>query len=274
MRERLGTGIQHVLPQHGLSRLVHALTRWRARWWTVTLIRAFVRHYGVDLSAAANSEPAAYETFNAFFTRALAPGARPLAEGDDTIACPADATISEIGQAAGDTLVQAKGRLFTIQELLAGSPEEARAFAGGACAVLYLSPRDYHRVHMPLDGTLTNARHVPGRLFSVNAATARAVPGLYARNERVVALFDTAAGPMAVVLVGALCVGSIEMAWGTPASGRGLRLARGAELGRFNMGSTVVLLFARDRIAWIPALSAGAATRMGMQLGTCRPAPR
>jgi phosphatidylserine decarboxylase len=279
-RERLFVGLQQVLPQHPLSRVVHGLTRLPAGPVTRLGVRAFVRAYGVDLHEAAQPVPTAYRTFNDFFTRALRADARPQDPRPEALLAPADGRISEIGHLTGGRLLQAKGQTFDAQALLGGDPELAATFADGAFATLYLAPRDYHRVHMPLTGTLRTTIHVPGRLFSVNANTAARVPRLYARNERVVTLFDTAAGPLAVVLVGAIFVGGIQTVWQgqvTPPRGRGLRhlplptpeptLARGAELGRFDMGSTVILLLPSGRVTWLPERTTGQPVRMGTALG-------
>ncbi len=274
---------QYLLPQRVLTRLTYRLARVRTPWFKDALIRGFARHFRVDLSEALEPDPRAYRDFNAFFTRALKPEARPVAPGDRVVCCPVDGTVSRIGLADADTLVQAKGRDFSLTALLGGDPERARPFRNGAFATLYLSPRDYHRIHMPLAGRLREMIHVPGKLFSVSPLTTRMVSELFARNERVAALFATPAGPMALVLVGAINVASIETVWaGTitpplgkiirqwsyPPNGEGaVRLDKGAELGRFNMGSTVILLFGPGAVCWEPGLQAGMAVRMGRRLG-------
>jgi len=278
--ERLFATLQHVLPQHPLSRVVHRLTRLRAGALTQAAIQVFVGAFGVDMADAAEPSPRHYDSFNAFFTRALRPDARPLAPRTDTLLCPVDGTVSQLGRLDAGRLVQAKGHAYDVVELLGGDTERAACFRDGAFATLYLSPRDYHRVHMPIDGTLTDAIHIPGRLFSVNAVTAAHIPRLYARNERVLCLFDTAVGALAVVLVGAIFVGSIETVWHgelTPPRGRALRhlpppipaptLPRGAELGRFNMGSTVILLLPPGAVDWCEGLSPGCRVRVGEALG-------
>jgi len=274
---RLFVWIQYLLPQHALSRLVLAATRVRTRWFKNWTIRGFLKLYHVDMSEAAETDPYRYGSFNEFFTRALKVGARPIAAGDDAIACPADGCISEAGGIDQDQLLQAKGRYYRLAELLAAQPWASR-FEGGSYATIYLAPFNYHRVHMPLRGELKETVYVPGRLFSVNAVTARHVPGLFARNERVLTLFDTAYGQVAVVLVGALNVGSMATVWAgdiTPAArrvvtrmpGPAMILEKGAELGRFNMGSTVILLFERDRAHWRRELRAGCKVRLGQPLG-------
>lgn len=276
--ERLFVALQRVLPQHALSALMYRLTRWTWRPFKNTLINGFVAHFRVDMGQAVERDPTAYPSFNAFFTRALRPDARPLAPAP-ALLCPADGAMSRCGTIQRGSLIQAKGHSFTVRDLLGGDAATAARFEGGAFATIYLSPRDYHRVHMPLGGTLTAMRHIPGRLFSVNAVTARAVPGLFARNERVVCLFETDAGPLALILVGAIFVGSMETVWAgqvTPAP-RGaapkntpetqVRLERGAEMGRFNMGSTVILLLPPGVLTWDPALKPGSTLRMGQALG-------
>jgi phosphatidylserine decarboxylase len=223
----------------------------------------------------------AYPTFNAFFTRTLRPGARPIASGTKDVASPVDGAVSQIGAIEGGRIFQAKGQSFTALELLGGDATAATRFERGSFTTLYLSPKDYHRIHMPVDGSLTRMLHVPGRLFSVNPATTRAVPRLFARNERVVCLIDTPAGPLALVMVGALNVASIETVWAgevTPPQRSAVRawdykkdevkLAKGAEAGRFNMGSTVILLFGRDRIRWDESYGPASAVRMGRKLAT------
>ena len=280
--DRLKSFCQYPLPQHAISRAVHWLTRIREpKVFKNWMIRGFVRRFGVDMAEAAQSEPTSYPSFNAFFTRALRPDARPLATEANAIVCPVDGTVSQAGSISEGRIFQAKGQSFTTAELLGGDTELAEQFDSGKFATLYLSPRDYHRIHTPLSGTLTQMRHVPGRLFSVNPPTTRAVPRLFARNERVVTLFETAAGPMAVIMVGALNVGSIETVWAgevTPPRGRKIRnwnyedkqirFDKGAEIGRFNMGSTVIVLFAANRANWNAVLAADAPVRMGQRIGT------
>lgn len=279
--DRLKGAALYPLPHHAISRLVNAATRWRLAWWKNFLIRRFVDHFGVDMAEAWESDAAAYRDFNGFFTRALRPGARPLPTDPAAVVCPADGTISAIGALDGQTLVQAKERKFSLTALLGGDPETAALFSGGSFATIYLSPRDYHRVHMPTDGHLRAMLHIPGRLFSVAPHTVRTIPNLFARNERVVTLFDAETGPMAVVLVGAICVASIETVWAgvvTPPRGRtvrrwnyageqAIRLRRGEELGRFNMGSTAIVLFGPDQIQWHANLRCEQPVRMGEQLG-------
>ena len=268
------------LPHHAISRVVLRATRWRTGWWKALLIRLFIRAFRVDMSEALDPDPGHYASFNAFFTRPLRPGARPLSEDEGEIVSPADGTVSRIGDLTGNRLVQAKGRDYTSLELLGGDAALADRFRSGHFATVYLSPRDYHRVHMPASGRLRRMIHVPGRLFSVAPHTVRAVPELFARNERVVAVFDTAHGPMAVILVGAICVASIETAWAgvvTPPRGRrvsataygddGPVFRRGDEIGRFNMGSTVIAMFTSGRACWLDTLETGGKVRMGQAIG-------
>jgi phosphatidylserine decarboxylase len=274
---RLFVWLQYVLPQHTLSRLVLRATRVRAAWFKNALIRGFLRLYTIDMTEAVQPDPFHYGSFNEFFTRALKPEVRRLAMGPREIACPVDGVISEAGKIDGALLLQAKGRHYTLEELLA-SRGWARHFEGGSFATIYLAPFNYHRVHMPLKGRLRETVYVPGRLFSVNAATASLVPRLFARNERVLTWFDTSYGEFALILVGALNVGSIATVWAgditpapqrvvTPLQRQDVLLDKGEELGRFNMGSTVILLFQKDRARWREDLRSGAAVRLGQSLG-------
>jgi phosphatidylserine decarboxylase len=277
LRDRVFVWLQYLLPQHGISRLVLHATRLRTPWFKNLLTAGFLRLYAVDMREARESDPFRYRTFNEFFTRELKPGCRPLAGDASAVASPVDGRISECGRIDGERLLQAKGHEYRLSDLLAHQPWAA-GFAGGSFATIYLAPFDYHRIHMPLGGRLLDTVHVPGRLFSVNAATARGVPRLFARNERVLTLFEGAAGRFAVVLVGALNVGSMATVWAgdiTPARRSvvtrlppaPVTLAKGAELGRFNMGSTVILLFERDRVRWSPELRAGIPVRLGERIG-------
>ncbi|WP_410473401.1 archaetidylserine decarboxylase [Guyparkeria sp. TX1] len=259
-QSRLWARIQYVLPHHLISGLVFRVTRWRAPW-TEWLIQRFVKAFGVNLGEAAKTDPADYPTFNAFFTRSLAEGVRPIEGEAHEWISPVDGRISQIGHIQSGNIFQAKGRAYTATELLGGDKSLAEPFKDGSFATLYLSPSDYHRIHMPVTGTLREMIHVPGRLFSVSTGTVAEVPRLFARNERLVCLFDTDDGPMAMVLVGAINVSAIETVWAglvTPSpqrqigrwsyggdTGLSIRLERGAEMGRFNMGSTVILLTAK-----------------------------
>ncbi|MFO7552964.1 MAG: archaetidylserine decarboxylase [Haliea sp.] len=278
--------MQYFLPQQLLSRLTGTLAELRhPRWLKDLMISAFIRAFGVDMTEAEEPYPEAYPSFNAFFTRPLRPGARPLAEAD--IVCPADGSINQIGRIEEFSLLQAKGRRYSTWALLGGDEARAAQFRNGHFATIYLSPRDYHRVHMPIDGELVATRYIPGKLFSVNATTAAGVERLFARNERLVCYFDTAAGPMAMVLVGAMVVAGIETVWEgqvapppramlhrdyreVPAP---VRLLKGEEMGRFKLGSTVILLFPEGRMDWSPDYVADSATRLGEALGSLAAAP-
>ncbi|MGB5542895.1 MAG: archaetidylserine decarboxylase [Gammaproteobacteria bacterium] len=279
MRDRLFILLQYLLPQHGLSRLIHYATRLRTRWFKNLIIRVFVRGFRVDMSDAQETDATAYPSFNAFFTRALKPDARPLPASSALIVSPVDGTISQSGLTLDGRVFQAKDREYSLEDLL-GLPELAKALTGGAFSTIYLAPYNYHRIHMPIDGQLRRMIYLPGRLFSVNAATVRSVPRLFARNERVVCEFETSAGVMALILVGALNVGSIETVWaGEVAPGRprrltsvdyprgGVTLARGEEMGRFNMGSTVIAAFAPGRVTLDGELGPGTTVIMGQAIG-------
>jgi len=274
--------LQYLLPHHLLCRLVYALTRSRTRWFKNLLIGAFMRGYRPEMADAAEPEPRNYQSFNAFFTRALRPGTRPGPADALAIASPCDGTLSIAARINGTTLLQAKGHEYTLEALLAGQSDWVARLEGGLYATIYLAPYNYHRIHMPLAGRLSAAWHVPGRLFSVNQRTAASVPRLFARNERVVCAFESDHGPFVVILVGALFVGSMGTVWHqevTPSrarrgaralvaiSGSDLALSRGAELGRFNMGSTVILLLPPGAAHWDESLEAGSTLRVGQRLG-------
>jgi len=271
---------QYLMPGHLLSLGMLWLTRVRHEGFKNGLIEWFIKQFRIDMGQAVKSEAHAYADFNSFFTRALKPGMRPLDTAPEAVCSPVDGTISQIGTIEHGRVFQAKGHDFSVQELLGGD-ELAEPFLGGCFTTIYLSPRDYHRIHIPVDGRLRGMLHVPGRLFSVNPATTRAIPRLFARNERVVALFDTELGPMAMVMVGAVFVGSIETVWHgvvTPPAGKIVRAWRydgaqarhfdkGDEIGRFNMGSTVILLFGPGALAWEESLAAHTPVLMGQRIG-------
>lgn len=273
--------LQHLVPQHLLSRVVGGIAASERDWIRRTFIRNFIRAYDVDMSEAVEPDPDAYASFNDFFTRALKPGVRGEPASASAIASPADGAISQIGEIHDASIYQAKGQSYGLVDLLGGDEERAAPYRNGNFVTIYLSPRDYHRVHMPYTGTLREMVYVPGRLFSVNETTAQGVPGLFARNERMVAVFDTALGPMAVVMVGAMIVAGIETVWaGRIAPTHGglaltryaaqpapIRLRRGDELGRFFLGSTVILLFPPGQAAWSAGWRAGASIRLGDTLG-------
>jgi phosphatidylserine decarboxylase len=285
---RAFVALQHLLPQHGISRLVLRATRSRNTVFKNALIRLFMRGFRPDMSDAVETEPTAYGSFNEFFTRALRADARPLDTAADAIVSPVDGTVSEAGTLSADRLLQAKGHEYTLRALLAGNAAWESTFAGGTFATIYLAPYNYHRIHMPLPGELRESFYVPGRLFSVNNTTARLVPGLFSRNERVFCGFDAAGLPWAIILVGALNVGSMATVWHGDVTPRRHRevtalpvqnlladttLDKGAEMARFNMGSTVILLLPPGAAIWQPTLAAGRVLRMGERIGTLRTWP-
>jgi phosphatidylserine decarboxylase len=270
---------QYIIPQHLLSRIVGWLAECEWSVLKMWLINLFISKYNVNMSEALDENPASYKNFNSFFTRELKPDARPIVADDAVIVSPADGAISQLGDISYGRIFQAKGQSYTAVELLGGNSELASEFDDGAFATIYLSPKDYHRVHMPMTGTLRETIYIPGDLFSVNQTTAENVPRLFSRNERLVAVFDTAAGPMAMVLVGALIVAGIETVWGgqvapppkTPtridfSSNDKITLAKGDEMGRFKLGSTVVVLFPKAAMAWSEALAAQSPLSMGEEI--------
>lgn len=278
MFDSLKVALQYITPKHLLSRLVGQFAASQGGAITTAAIKLFIKHYKVDMSEALRENPEDYSSFNEFFTRELKPGARTICPDGSQLALPVDGAVSQLGDIAHDSIFQAKGHDYSLTTLLGGKPEVAAPFKGGKFATIYLAPKDYHRIHMPMDGQLTDMLYIPGELFSVNPLTAASVPGLFARNERVVALFDTPKGKMAMVLVGATIVASIETVWaGTvspptgknvqhwqyPASGENsVHLNKGQELGRFKLGSTIVACFEPDMLNFAP-LSAGDETRLG-----------
>ena len=280
---RLFVTIQRLLPTLLLSTGMHHLTRVRWPAFKNAFIRIFMRHFKISLDEALIQEVEQFEHFNAFFTRELKPGARSIAADENTLVSPADGAISQFGKIEHDQIFQAKGQVYSCADLL-GDAVWAERYLGGSFCTIYLAPFNYHRVHAPAAMRLQQWRYQPGRLFSVNQVTAQLMPRLFARNERLCAEFDTEFGPMAVVLVGALLVGGIETVWSgpvTPPHGQDagsytpmspFALKRGEELGRFNMGSTVILLSAADRLDWQPQLQAGSVVRMGQALATGRAA--
>jgi phosphatidylserine decarboxylase len=281
--DRMAVLPQYFLPKQALTLLAGEIARARGGALTTRLIRWFIDRYRVNMTEAANPDPAAYATFNDFFTRALAPGARPLAAAD--LVSPVDGAISQFGAIDGDAILQAKGHTYTVQALVGGDADLARPLLNGHFATLYLAPKDYHRIHMPSDGKLTRMIHVPGDLFSVNPTTARGVPGLFARNERVVCVFEGHQGPWVLVLVGATIVGSMATVWHgvvnppRPGSIRDWRyegdqavaLKQGDEMGRFLLGSTVVLLLPPGPLVFNPAWRPGEAIRMGQVMASFAP---
>ena len=279
---RVAIALQYLLPHRALSRIVYWATRWTWRPWKNFLIRTIIQNYNVDMAEAQQPDPLAYPSFNAFFTRALKPEARRAPADADAIACPADGRISQLGAIHGDRIFQATGFDFSVAELL-GDAAAAAPYTNGHFITVYLSPRDYHRVHAPLAGTLRETVHIPGRVFSVAPFTVAAVPNLFARNERVICHFDSKRGPYALAMVGAMLVSGVETVWGgieiPPYAGaivrkdyrsREIRLERFAELGRFNMGSTIILLLPAGTTALDPDLAAEALVRVGQYIGRWR----
>ena len=281
MKKQLFIALQYILPHHLISRGVGLLAECTVSAIKNPFTNWFVKQYNIDMSEAQEENPEAYRSFNDFFTRPLKEGMRPLPEDQKAVVCPADGAISQIGDIKYNRVFQAKGHDYSLTELVGGDPELAKEFSEGHFATVYLSPKDYHRVHMPVAGTLRKMIHVPGRLFSVNQTTAENVPRLFARNERAVCIFDTEKGPMAVILVGAMIVASIETVWAglvtphkrkvqtfdyTPEGNQPITLERGAEMGRFKLGSTAIVLFGKDQVEWAENLTEGTPVRMGQAI--------
>lgn len=278
--DKLITLPQYLIPQHSLSVLMHRLTQSKVTWFKNAFINFIIAKYKVNIAEAAQTDLSSFNSFNAFFTRELREGVRPIAAGEAVITSPVDGAISQLGPINNGEIIQAKGRQYSVLELLGGDEPLAAQFEQGEFATIYLSPRDYHRIHMPLTGTLTQMRYVPGKLFSVNPRTARTVPDLFARNERVVTVFDTESGPIVMVLVGAIFVGSMETVWSgqiTPPYGKeiqnwhyegddAIHLKKGQEMGRFNMGSTVVMLLPKQASKFSESLKAEMPIKLGQAM--------
>lgn len=280
--ERAKIALHYLLPQLALTRVAGWLAE--RRWGALThlMIKLFAKQYRVDWNEAAKQKPSEFASFNEFFIRELKSGVRPLAEGKDVLCLPADGRVSESGAIEGNRLIQAKGHYFTLDALLAEDKDLAAQFSDGLFLTTYLSPRDYHRVHMPCDGVLRKMIYVPGALFSVNPFLAEHIPNLFARNERLICVFDTAFGTMVQILVGATVTASMSTVWAgvvNPPRGKEVRvweypaqgdssvvLAKGAEMGAFRLGSTVINLFVHDAVALSPELQAGAVTRVGAKM--------
>lgn len=277
-KESLFILFQHIVPQHLLSRLVGTIADSKTPWVKNLFIRWFAKKYQINMSEAREEIPSNYPSFNAFFTRELKADARPIDQTELSIVSPADGAISQLGDIEHGRIFQAKGRGYGLSTLLGGDQTRAEQFINGSFATIYLSPRDYHRVHMPVTGTLTHTTYIPGELFSVNQTTAEGVDQLFARNERLVAYFDTEYGPIAMVLVGAMIVAGIETVWSgqeaprlkkpihTPFNNQcssPITLEKGEEMGRFKLGSTVILLFGEDRISWESSLAATSPVQLG-----------
>lgn len=278
MSDRLAVLPQYLLPKQALTAFAGRVASAQGGRLTTRLIEWFIKRYNVNMAEAANADASSYATFNEFFTRALKEGARPLA--DAPFICPVDGAISQLGPIAHDQIFQAKGHHYSTTALVGGDAALAHHFKDGSFATIYLSPRDYHRIHMPCDGQLRRMIYVPGDLFSVNPTTARGVPGLFARNERVVCVFDTVFGPMVLTLVGATIVGSMATTWhgvvNPPRGGQinewhyesgAVNLKKGAEMGRFLLGSTVVLLFPKGSIEFNPQWAEALPVRLGQAMG-------
>ncbi|HEX8873449.1 MAG TPA: archaetidylserine decarboxylase [Nitrosospira sp.] len=270
---------QYLMPKQAMTMLAGRIANASAGLATTAIIRWFIGHYGVNMNEALNPDIRSYRTFNEFFTRPLRPGARPISGAD--YVCPADGVISQLGIISGDQIFQAKGHNYSTTALIGGNSALAEAFYGGNFATIYLSPKDYHRVHMPCGGRLIRMIHVPGTLFSVNPGTVRGVPSLFARNERVICIFESEHGPFAVILVGATIVGSISTVWhgvvSPPRSGESrdwrydtgnVVLEKGAEMGRFQLGSTVIMLFPRNRLIFNPLWMPARAIRFGEEMAS------
>lgn len=281
MGERLFILMQYLLPQHLISRLVGMLAASELAIVKNTLINLFIKRFKVNMAEAQRQHAKEFASFNDFFTRSLKPDARKIDTNPEHLACPVDGAISQLGNINGRHLFQAKGHEFDLITLLGGNSELAKPFIDGEFATIYLAPKDYHRIHMPCDGTLTHMVHVPGKLFSVNQATASKVPNLFARNERVVTIFNTEFGPMAMVLVGAMIVASVETTWAglvcpqgktvrqfNYAKQKAIKLKKGEEMGRFKLGSTVIVCLPKGVSQWPQELSPGTTTRLGQMFAT------
>lgn len=286
MKDKLFIFFQYIIPHHLLSRFVGLLAESEIGFVKNFVIKFFIKQFDVDMSQAERQTPEEFKNFNDFFTRSLKEGMRPIVEGDKTIACPADGAVSQLGDIENGRIFQAKGHNYSLTEILGGDTERAKPFMGGKFATVYLSPRDYHRLHMPITGTLREMIYVPGPLFSVNQTTAENVPNLFSRNERVVAIFDTEAGPMALVLVGAMIVAGIGTVWephitppkrqlktftyptkDQPQNAKPLTIQKGEEMGRFFLGSTIVMCFGEDQVEWSEKFEATTPTVMGEHFG-------
>ncbi|MGX1114377.1 phosphatidylserine decarboxylase [Pseudoalteromonas sp. MBR-15] len=284
--DKFKIAMQYAMPKHFISRMVGKLAAAKAGGVTTALIKLFIKQYKIDMSEAKYPDPAHYKTFNEFFTRPLKEGIRPLAEEKDIIAHPVDGAISQLGDVVDGQIIQAKGHDYSLQALLGGNEDDTVPFLGGKFATIYLAPKDYHRIHMPIDGTLSKMIYVPGDLFSVNPLTAQNVPNLFARNERVVAIFETDIGPLAMVLVGATIVASIETIWAgtvTPPAGKdvfswnyptkgdnAITLKKGEEMGRFKLGSTVILAWGANQAEFLSDQHPETITRMGTPFATIK----
>jgi phosphatidylserine decarboxylase len=277
----LFVALQRLLPQHALSRLIARAAESKMPWLKNRLIERAIAAFDINIDEAESSDTDDYENFNSFFTRALKDGARPIDQGSNALVSPADGAVSQAGPITQERIIQAKGSDYSAGRLL-GNTEEAKLYTDGAFTTIYLSPKDYHRVHMPIAGTLISTRYIPGDLFSVNDKTAQALPGLFTRNERLVCQFDSELGQFALVFVGAMLVAGIETVWGgveTPGRGavrnadflgRDLSFDKGEEIGRFKFGSTVILLIQKDKIDWQDSFFPQAPVQMGEKIASCK----
>lgn len=282
MLDRLKITLQYLMPKHALSRLVGKFAAAKVGFITTAAIRGFIKAYGINMQEAKHENAADYQSFNEFFTRPLKEGVRPLCQDENTFVHPVDGKVSQLGEIKEGRLFQAKGHDFSLTELLGGDDDLATPFVGGQFSTIYLAPKDYHRIHMPVDGKLVAMRYIPGDLFSVNPLTAQNVPNLFARNERVVCWFETEFGLMTMTLVGATIVASIETVWAgtvTPPAGKKIfhwdyqgdtqiTLKKGEEMGRFKLGSTVILTFPPQATSFNEDIQADTVTRMGESFGT------
>lgn len=276
--------LQHLIPQHLLSRVIGCVAASKIPWVKNTFINRYRKHYAIDMSESLYTQTNDFKCFNDFFTRALKPGARPIVDAEDAIVCPVDGTMYQLGKIDANTILNAKDHRYDIASLLGGNKDFAQLFHNGNYAIMYLAPTNYHRVHMPLMGELKEMIHIPGKLFSVNNASATAIDNLFARNERLACLFDTNIGPMAVILVGAMIVASIETIWAgtmSPTRRKHIRtwrypslnhnpieLNKGDEMGLFKLGSTAIVLFPPNKMRWKAGLEPGSELRVGEQVGT------
>lgn len=276
-KTRFSLLLQYLAPQHALSRFAGWVANCQWKWLKNHIISDFIRRYRVDMSIAQHADIDHYLSFNDFFTRKLKPGARPIQHDATAIISPADGSISQCGKIHQGILLQAKQHYYDLKNLLGGSQEMATQFIEGNFATIYLAPKDYHRVHMPIRGTLKETIYVPGQLFSVNTQTTEQVPHLFTRNERLICLFETELGPVAIIMVGAMLVSGIKTTWPSNLPSKtlmketyqqGVTLEKGDELGYFHMGSTVILLFPEKKIAWAPELTEGSNVQMGTSIGT------
>lgn len=277
MKKTLFIFLQYLIPQHIISRFAGSIASSENPWIKNFIIKRFIDHYSVNMNEAKLSNEEDFLSFNDFFCRELQDNARPISKNPKGICSPADGLISQLGTIKNDRIFQAKGQSFNTTELLGGNHKLSAQFNDGEFATIYLSPKDYHRVHMPITGRLTSMVHIPGDLFSVNPTTAENVPRLFARNERLACIFETETGPVAVILVGAMIVASIETIWSgqvapagkkvsTTQYGQTVTIEKGKEMGRFKLGSTVVLLFPKDTLRWSETLAAGTAIKMGQEI--------